>query len=142
MVIVRSVKDPLIVSPREEKMEQVKVVARFRSGKLVKGYTNDFFPKKPSFHVGSDPSDHGVEVAINDLKALFFVKDFEGNPAHEKKLSFDEGRVYQGRKAEITFVDGEKLVGIVSIGDVVKAQRDEFRGLVDTLQTLIDGENA
>jgi hypothetical protein len=94
-------------------MEQVKVVARFRSGKLVKGYTNDFFPKKPSFHVGSDPSDHGVEVAINDLKALFFVKDFDGNPAHEKKQSFDEGRIYQGRKAEITFVDGEKMVGTV-----------------------------
>jgi hypothetical protein len=94
-------------------MEQVKVVARFMNGSLIKGYTNDFFPKKPSFHVGTDPSDLGVEIAIKDLKALFFVKDFEGNPSHERKQDFDEGRVYQGRKAVITFIDGEKLAGTV-----------------------------
>ena len=36
---------------------------------------------------------------------------------------------------------GDTLVGIVSIGDVVKAQRDEFRGAVDTLQTQIGEED-
>lgn len=35
----------------------------------------------------------------------------------------------------------DALVGIVSIGDVVKAQRDEFRGAVDTLQTQISEED-
>jgi CBS domain-containing protein len=33
-------------------------------------------------------------------------------------------------------VEGE-LVGIISIGDVVKQQRDQYRGEVDTLQTQI-----
>jgi CBS domain-containing protein len=33
-----------------------------------------------------------------------------------------------------------RLVGIVSIGDVVKAERDRYRGEVDTLQILILGE--
>ena len=94
-------------------MEQVKVVARFMNGELLKGYTNDFFPKKPSFHMGSNPSDRGAEVVVKDLKALFFVKDFEGDPAHERKQSFDEGGVYQGRKAEIIFLDGEKMSGTV-----------------------------
>jgi hypothetical protein len=94
-------------------MEQVKVVARFMDGNLIKGYTNDFFPKKPSFHVCKDPSDKGVEVAVRDLKALFFVKDFDGNPAHKRKLNFDEGKPYQGRKALITFHDGEKIAGTV-----------------------------
>lgn len=28
----------------------------------------------------------------------------------------------------------EELVGMISIGDVVKAQRDQFRGEIDTLQ--------
>jgi len=52
-------------------MEQVKVVARLMNGQMIKGYTNDFLPQKNTFHVGSDPSDKGVEVAITDLKALF-----------------------------------------------------------------------
>jgi CBS domain-containing protein len=34
-------------------------------------------------------------------------------------------------------VDQGRLVGIVSIGDVVKAQRDQYRGEVDTLQTQL-----
>jgi CBS domain-containing protein len=33
-----------------------------------------------------------------------------------------------------------RLVGIVSIGDVLKAERDRYRGEVDTLQILILGE--
>ena len=94
-------------------MEQVKVVARFLNGELVKGYTNDFFPKKDSFHVGSDPSIQGVEIAIKDLKALFFVKDFEGNSGRDRNQQFEEEGVYQGRKAEITFVDGEIMAGTV-----------------------------
>jgi hypothetical protein len=94
-------------------MEQAKVVARFLSGKIIKGYTNDFFPKKTSFHVGSDPSDPGIEVPIMDLKALFFVKDFEGNPDRDRRQDFEEGRAYQGRKAEIIFLDGEKMAGTV-----------------------------
>jgi len=34
-------------------------------------------------------------------------------------------------------VEGGKLIGMVSIGDVVKAQRDHFQGEVDTLQTNV-----
>lgn len=98
-------------------MEQVKVVAHFVTGELVKGYTNDFFPKKPSFHIGSNPSEQGTEIAIKDLKALFFVKDFAGDPSRETKKSFQEGKIYQGRKAEVTFMDGETIAGTIQSYD-------------------------
>lgn len=94
-------------------MEKVKVIVRFANGKLIKGYTNDFFPKKPFFHVGTSPLDQGTEVAVKDMKALFFVRNFLGDPTHDSKQRFDEGQPYQGKKAEITFLDGEKLVGTV-----------------------------
>jgi CBS domain-containing protein len=44
------------------------------------------------------------------------------------------------RFRHLPIVEGGTLVGIVSIGDVVKAQRDEYRGAVDTLQTQIIDE--
>jgi len=46
------------------------------------------------------------------------------------------------RFRHLPVLDGGKVVGIVSLGDVVKAQRDEYLGEVDTLQTQIIGEKA
>ncbi len=95
-------------------MEPVKVVMRYADGRLIKGYTSDFFPNKPLFHVRpieSEPADKGIEVSSKELKAVFFVKDFTGNPAYNEKKHFAEGRHSAGRKVEVTFADGEVIVG-------------------------------
>ena len=46
------------------------------------------------------------------------------------------------RFRHLPVLDGGKVVGVISLGDVVKAQRDEYLGEVDTLQTQIIGERA
>ena len=45
------------------------------------------------------------------------------------------------RFRHLPIVDRERLIGIISIGDVVKAQLDKYQGEVDTLQTqIIEGQ--
>lgn len=44
------------------------------------------------------------------------------------------------RIRHLPVIEQGQLIGIISIGDVVKAQRDQYKGEVDTLQTQILGE--
>ena len=94
-------------------MESIKVVARYVDGRILKGLTQDFFPNKDRFHLfpANQPSGQAREVTLKDLKAVFVVKDFIGNPAYVERKSFLEGEKPAGRKVEVTFTDGEVLVG-------------------------------
>ena len=95
-------------------MEVNKIVVRYRDGKIRKGYTENFFPNKPKFHLrplgAAGPSD-SEEIMLNEVKAVFFVRDFEGNRVYTERKSLLEGEKTQGRVIEVTFADGEVLVG-------------------------------
>ena len=69
-----------------------KVVARYADGRLVKGVTADFVQTKDLFHVRPVTDPEGtkpVEIHTKELKALFFVKDYDGLPQCVKKNEFD-----------------------------------------------------
>ncbi len=94
-------------------MEKVKVVVRYSCGRLIKGFTQDFFPTKKLFHLtpADNPSDGPIEVSIDDLKAIFMVGDFVGFPLYKERKKYVEGEKPSGQKVEVTFIDGEVLVG-------------------------------
>ena len=94
-------------------MEAIKVVARYIDGKTVKGLSQDFFPNKDRFHVypADKPSGEGVEILVKELKAVFFVRDFVGNYQYNERKEYISEDKPSGRKIEVTFGDGEVLVG-------------------------------
>lgn len=85
-----------------------KVVARFKDGTMIKGTTADFFPNKNVFHLNVTNSET-LTVNIDQLKAIFFVKDFKGDK--DRKETYADNIPGGGRKVQITFNDGETLIG-------------------------------
>ena len=67
-------------------MEKSKIIVRLKDGRVVKGTTNDFFPNKPKFHL-STIDGYIEEFDIEELKAIFFVKTYEGDKSHEYHYS-------------------------------------------------------
>ena len=90
-----------------------KVVARFKDGRVLKGTTMDLDPGRPSCHLRS-PDGKTAVVQLKDLKALFFVRSFEGDSTHGENRTPDP-RDPRGRGAKlmtVTFADGEVMVGL------------------------------
>ena len=89
-----------------------KIVARHADGKILKGYTQDFHPSRPQFSlwpsINASPKERTV-VPVWQLKAVFFVRDFNGNPNHHERKAFVVRG--QGRRVEVTFADGETILG-------------------------------
>src|SRR5262249_48080923 len=82
-----------------------RVVARYADGQALKGYALDFDPDQPRFRLtlAQGSPEEVVEVWLKDLKALFFVRSFEGNPAYDESKELDQSRPPGTRKIILEF---------------------------------------
>ena len=85
-----------------------KVVVKLKDGTALKGHTSNFSPNKTSFHM-EQPEGGQVEIHMETLKAIFFVKDMTGDKNHKK--TYDDQLPGGGRKIQVKFLDGETIVG-------------------------------
>ena len=94
-------------------MERSKSVLRYRGGKVVKGFTQDFYPNKDRFlfFPANDLSGEAIEVLLKELKAVFMVRDFIGDPQYNERKKYINGENPSGQIVEVTFEDDEVLVG-------------------------------
>ena len=94
-------------------MEPTKVVVKYANGKVIKGFMQNFFPNKDWFHLVPFDKHSGetIEVFIERLKAIFVVRDFNGNPQYHERKNYMNGENPSGLKLEVIFTDGEVMVG-------------------------------
>jgi hypothetical protein len=98
-------------------MEQIeKVVLRFKSGKILKGYVLDFtaYSDVVIIQEAETRKEHGI--SIEELKAIFFVRTFEGDSKYRDRKAYGISNS-AGRKVYIRFSDGESMIGFLE-GDI------------------------
>jgi uncharacterized protein DUF6982/PilZ domain-containing protein len=89
-----------------------KLVVRFSDGSTSKGFSQDFNPERRQFSLWPSLTaarHEGLQVMLDQLKAVFFVRDFVGDPTYVEQKTY--GPSSQGRRIEVTFNDGEVLLG-------------------------------
>ena len=93
--------------------ESLRVVVRFSNGQKLKGTTQDFKPASPRFHLIPAEGGAPVDVRMDDLKAVFFVRDLQGKPSRTKLKGFLEAPAESslGKKVAVRFRDDELLCG-------------------------------
>ena len=89
-----------------------KAVVAFLDGRRLKGYICNFLEQNDRFRLFFEQETaerEGTEVPMKDLKAIFFARDFVGGREYTQPQ--EPNSQNQSRKAEVTFRDGERLVG-------------------------------
>lgn len=91
------------------------VVARFKDGRVLKGTSLDVDHNKPVFHV-RPPGGTAEQVRLEDLKALFFVRSLDGDPARDDGRAPDptDPRLRGSTVVRLTFADSEEIVGLTN----------------------------
>lgn len=92
--------------------DEERVVARFNDGRVLKGYTKGFTAESPVVVIDEAGSGKEHRIAVADLKAVFFIKSFEGNKKYREKKAFGVS-THDGHKVYVKFNDQESLVGFV-----------------------------
>jgi hypothetical protein len=93
--------------------ESLKVVAHLTDGTLVKGSTQDFHPDRAMFRIVLASGVDTIPVRMDQIKAVFFVKQLEGGAPRPRQKEFlpTDGNRGNGRPVAVLFRDGELMVG-------------------------------
>ena len=91
--------------------ESQKVILRFVDGKMLKGFIKDLKLSDDHLFI-EDESSHQLKVRLKELKAIFFVRRFEGDRTYQEKKSFT-GTPPNSKRIFVKFKDGENMMGYI-----------------------------
>jgi hypothetical protein len=85
------------------------VIGKYRDGRLISGYTNDFSPAKSHLHVSSSPKAAQRQfLELTELDAIFFLREAI-DTANAGRAG--DGAAPYGRKVALMLPSGEQLTG-------------------------------
>lgn len=91
--------------------ESQKVILRFTDGKMLKGFVRDLRLSEDHLFI-EDESGNQLKVRLKELKAIFFVRRFEGDRTYQEKKSFSGTRP-NSKRVFVKFRDGENMIGFI-----------------------------
>jgi uncharacterized protein DUF6982 len=91
------------------------IVANMIDRTVQKGMSLDVDSKRPTCHLRTF-SGGMIEVALADVKALFFVKTATGRPDYNdaKAVAPGDSRLLGAKRVSVKFADGEEIVGLMN----------------------------
>jgi len=98
--------------PKSEMEDIQRVVIRFTEGKILKGHVRNFSANEIFVLLEEVGTRTEQSIPIDELKAIFFVKTFEGVSGYRDRKVYGI-RKNIGRKVYIRFNDGESMVGFL-----------------------------
>jgi hypothetical protein len=102
----------VVVVKRRLSSTHKKVVVRKLDKSLIRGYVD------PRTYLSADGVEvlefegRLVNVPLNQIKGVFFVRDFEGNPHHTERKTFQSRPRLSGLWVRMVFRDSEVLEGL------------------------------
>jgi hypothetical protein len=87
-------------------------IARLNNGSLLKGYVKDFSTDLSEIAMEVDGTGTLHTVTMEEMKAVFFVKSFEGDHEYREKKTYSRSKP-RGQRVFVKFRDGESMVGFL-----------------------------
>jgi uncharacterized protein DUF6982 len=94
-----------------------RVVVRYADGRVLRGFVvggkeTRLLDTLPDSLAVKDSNGKSVKVGASDIKAIFFVKSFEGNPDYTEFKVFSSRPSGKGVWVRVHFKDGEIIEGV------------------------------
>lgn len=95
-------------------MQGTLIVAHRIDGTVMKGTSLDVDVKHPACHLRTAEGEV-QEIALADVKALFFVKSWTGEATRNdaKQPASGDLRLLGAKRVRVVFADGEEIVGLM-----------------------------
>jgi len=116
------------IAPRvkdNHKSTYKKVVVRRLDHALIKGFVDSASYLRPSGIEMLDREGRAVVIPLPEIKGVFFVREFDGNPQRSERKLFQSRPRMAGLWVQMTFKDNEVLEGLLP-SDLVEHSPEGF----------------